>query len=56
MKHLGLLLPEWQRCLGSETLAAGTLARWHARSDHLASAQAGMQAVAREIFEWPHRR
>ncbi|MEO7198785.1 MAG: phosphoglycerate mutase [Dokdonella sp.] len=53
MKHLGLMLPEWQRCLGSETLAAGTLARWHARSDHLAPAQAGMQAVAREIFEWP---
>lgn len=47
-----LLLPAWDRCVGSLTVARGVLSQWTSRGEALDSHAAGFEAALRELLQW----
>ena len=52
MSRVFLLLPGWNRCLGSINVARGVLSQWCARGDALITQSAGFEVALRELIQW----
>ena len=52
MNRAFLLLPAWNRCLGSINVARGVLSRWCARGDASSTQSAGFDVALRELIQW----
>ena len=52
MSSAFLLLPAWDRCLGSPIVARGILSPWCSRGDPLSTQSAGVEVALRELIQW----
>lgn len=52
MNSVIVLLPELRHCGSSSSVRSPTLTRWLAQADLLAGAEAGDEALLREVFTW----
>ena len=52
MTTAAVLLPDWKRCVASEEVATGVLARWCSRGNRLPLTQADPARTLGEVFQW----